>query len=66
MMQNEMKMIARIFTEAIQATKEAKWYNSTVEDKSNMEIFENENLKNKLKILKWEVLELCKKFPIYK
>lgn len=66
MMQNEMKMIARIFTEAIQATKEAKWYNSTVEDKSNMKIFENENLKNKLKVLKWEVLELCKKFPIYK
>lgn len=66
MMQNEMKMIARIFTQAIQATKEAKWYNSTVEDKSNMEIFENENLKNKLKVLKWEVLELCKKFPIYK
>lgn len=66
MMQNEMKMIARIFTQAIQATKEAKWYNSTVEDKSNMEIFENENLKNKLKVLKNEVLELCKKFPIYK
>jgi hypothetical protein len=31
-----------------------------------MEIFENENLKNKLKLLKKEVLELCKKFPIYK
>lgn len=66
MKESEMKIIARIFADAIKATKEVKWYNSKVDDKSNMEIFENENLKNKLKLLKKEVLELCKKFPIYK
>ena len=61
-----MKIIARIFTDAIKALQSAKWYNSTIEDKSNMEVFENESLKLKLKSLKQEVLELCKKFPIYK
>lgn len=66
MKEDEMKIIARIFTDAIKATKEVKWYNSTVEDKSNMEIFENADLQTKLKTLKTEVLELCKKFPIYK
>lgn len=66
MKEEEMKIIARIFTEAVKATKEVKWYNSTVEDKSNMEVFENKDLQTKLKTLKWEVLELCKKFPIYK
>lgn len=66
MKEEEMKIIARIFTDAIKITKEAKWYNSTVEDKSNMEIFENADLQAKLKTLKTEVLELCKKFPIYK
>ena len=66
MKQEEMKIIARIFTDAIKATKEVKWYSSTVEDKSNMEIFENKDLQVKLKSLKQEVLELCKKFPIYK
>lgn len=65
MKQEEMKVIAKIFTDSIKALREAKWYNSSVEDKSNMEVFENENLKNKLKTLKLEVLELCKKFPIY-
>ena len=62
----EMKIIARIFTQSIKALQEAKWYNSSVEDKSNMDVFENESLKNTLKTLKQEVLELCKKFPIYK
>lgn len=66
MKEEEMKIIARIFTEAVKATKEVKWYNSTVKDKSNMEIFENADLQTKLKTLKAEVLELCKKFPIYK
>ncbi len=31
-----------------------------------MEIFENENLQKTFVSLKKEVLELCKKFPIYK
>lgn len=66
MKESEMKIIARIFTDSIKALREAKWVDSTVDDKSNMEVFENENLKNKIKILKQEVLELCKKFPIYK
>jgi glycine hydroxymethyltransferase len=66
MKENEMKIIARIFTDAIKALQEAKWYNSQVEDKSNMEVFENVDLQRKLKTLKTEVLELCKKFPIYK
>lgn len=66
MKESEMKIIARIFTDAIKSLREAKGVDSTIEDKSNMEIFENEELKNKLKTLKWEVLELCKKFPIYK
>ncbi len=66
MKEEEMKIIARVFTDAIKALREAKGVDSTIEDKSNMEIFENENLKNKLKTLKQDVLELCKKFPIYK
>jgi glycine/serine hydroxymethyltransferase len=66
MMQDEMKIIARIFTDAIKKLQEAKWYNSKVEDKSNMEVFENSELQRKLQTLKTEVLELCKKFPIYK
>lgn len=66
MKENEMKLIAKIFTNAIKITKETKWYNSTINDKSNIEIFENEELKLKLKVLKQEILELCKKFPIYK
>ncbi len=66
MKEEEMKIIASIFTRAIHTIKEAKWYNSSIEDKSNMEIFENADLQTKLKTLKAEVLELCKKFPIYK
>lgn len=66
MKENEIKIIARIFTDAIKALQEAKWYNSQVEDKSNMEVFENVDLQRKLKTLKTEVLQLCKKFPIYK
>jgi len=31
-----------------------------------MEVFENKDLQVKLKSLKQEVLDLCKKFPIYK
>lgn len=66
MKEEEMKIITRIFTQSLQALQQAKWYNSQVEDKSNMEIFENENLQKTFVSLKKEVLELCKKFPIYK
>ena len=66
MKENEMKIIVKIFTKCIKNIQKAKWYNSKVEDKSNMEIFNNEDLIISLKSLKQEVLELCKKFPIYK
>ncbi|MGE4443745.1 MAG: serine hydroxymethyltransferase [Candidatus Altimarinota bacterium] len=66
MKEEEIKIIAKIFTQSIEALQQAKGYNSTVEDKSNMEIFENSDLQSKLKVLKAEVLDLCKKFPIYK
>ena len=65
MKENEMKIIAKIFNESIKILQETKWYNSKIEDKSNMEIFEDENLKNKLNKLKKETLDLCEKFPIY-
>lgn len=66
MLESEMKKIAQVFTWAIKALQEAKWYNSKVEDKSNMEVFEDENLKNRLDELKEEVLELCREFSVYK
>lgn len=66
MKQEEMILIARIFKDSIKTLQQAKWYNSWVEDKSNMEIFNDERLKEKLKNLKLEVLNLCKNFPIYK
>jgi glycine hydroxymethyltransferase len=66
MKENEMKEIASVFTWAIKALKEVKWYDSKIEDKSNMEVFEDEKLINRLNELKWEVLELCSKFRVYK
>jgi glycine hydroxymethyltransferase len=66
MRENEMKLIVNIFTRTLQAVKDTKWYESSIEAKSDMEIFTEEKLINKLKELKQEVLELCKKFPIYK
>lgn len=66
MKEQEVKILAKVFYEAILETKNSKWYNSWIDDKSNMEIFENKDLKNKLKVLKWEILILCKNFPIYK
>lgn len=66
MKENEMKIIVKIFTKCIKNIQKTKWYNSKVEDKSNMDIFNNEDLITSLKSLKQEVLELCKKFPIYK
>lgn len=60
MKEEEMKIIARVFKEAVLIVKSYK-------DK-NWEtwIFENEEVLNWLKKLKQEILELCKKFPIYK
>ncbi len=66
MKEQEMKTIAKVFTQSIIALKEAKWYDSKVEDKSNMEVFENEKLIKKLSELKENILELCGKFPVYK
>lgn len=66
MKEDEIKIIAKIFTQSIEALQQAKWYDSSVEDKSNMDIFENSDLQSKLKVLKAEVLDLCKRFPIYK
>jgi hypothetical protein len=60
-----MKIIASVFTKSIKALQEAKWYDSKVEDKSNMEVFENKDFIEKLNWLKKDVLELCKKFPVY-
>ncbi len=65
MKEEEMKIIALIFTKAIKFLQEAKGYNSQIEDKSNMEIFNDNELINKLKQLKEDVLYLCNKFPVY-
>ena len=62
----EMKKIAKIFFESLKSVKEVKWYNSKVEDKSNMEIFNEEKMIKKLEKLKKEVLELCNEFWVYK
>jgi glycine hydroxymethyltransferase len=66
MKEQEMEKIAEVFYKSIKALQEQKWYNSKVEDKSDMSVFENENLIKKLNELKWEILELCRKFPVYK
>jgi len=66
MRESEMLVIASIFTWAIKALKEAKWYDSKPEDKSNMEVFEDKKLINRLNELKEEVLDLCKNFKVYK
>jgi len=42
MKEDEMKTIARIFTEVLKITKETKGVESKIEDKSDMSIFENE------------------------
>ena len=66
MKEDEMKVIARIFTQVLKITKEVKGWYTKVEDKSNMEIFKDEEFINKLKSLKGEVLELCSQFKVYK
>ncbi|MCD5385254.1 serine hydroxymethyltransferase [Candidatus Gracilibacteria bacterium] len=65
MKEEEMKIIALIFTKAIKLLQETKGYNSEIENKSNMEIFNNNELINKLKQLKEDVLYLSNKFPVY-
>jgi len=66
MKETEMKKIAEIFTNVIKALKQAKGYDSKVEDKSDMTVFEKDELKEKLAWLKKDVLDLCDKFPVYK
>ena len=66
MKETEMKIIASVFTKSIKALQEAKGYDSKIEDKSNMDVFENEKLKDRLKQLKGEILGLCGEFGVYK
>ena len=66
MKEEEMKKIAEIFTNVIKTLKDAKWFDSKTEDKSDMSVFEKEDFLEKLNELKGEVLELCERFPVYK
>jgi len=66
MKEEEMKLIANIFTRTLKIVRDIKWYESSIEAKSDMEIFNEPKLIEKLWELKQEVLELCQKFPIYK
>ncbi len=66
MKESEMQKIVEIFTKTIKTLRNFKWYDSKVEDKSNMEIFENSEFLGKLEDLKKEVLDLCEEFPVYK
>jgi glycine hydroxymethyltransferase len=66
MLEPEMKIIASVFTKSIKALQEAKWRDSEIDDKSDMTVFENEKLISKLEELKWEILELCEEFGVYK
>jgi len=66
MKEEQMKIIASVFTKSIKALRETKWKNSKAEDKSDMTVFENTEFLGKLEILKNEVLELCRSFPVYK
>jgi len=66
MKEEEMKKIAEIFTNVIKALKDAKWFESKIEDKSDMSVFEKQDFLEKLNELKKEVLDLCERFPVYK
>ncbi|MBW7954434.1 serine hydroxymethyltransferase [Candidatus Gracilibacteria bacterium] len=66
MCEKEIDIIGSVFYRSIKALQEAKGYNSKVDDKSNLEVFENKDFLDNLNILKQEVLKLCEKFPIYK
>lgn len=60
MKEEEMKIIARVFKEAVLIVKREK------EKGESENLFESSELLSWLKELKQEILELCKKFPIYK
>jgi len=66
MKQEQMKQIAKYFNEALEIVRQHKKWITSPEDKSQMEIFEKQELKNQLNQVKQQVLELCKAFPIYK
>ena len=60
MKESEMEIIAKIFFESIQVVSQyisTKWEDN---------IFEDKEVLDKLSKLKIEILDLCKKFPIYK
>jgi len=65
MKEPEIRLIANIFARTLKALQEAKWYNSSVEAKADMEVFNEPKFLEKLQQLKQEVLDLCKKFPVY-
>ena len=66
MKQEQMKQIAKYFNEALEIVRQHKNWITSPEDKSQMEIFEKQELKNQLNQVKQQVLKLCKAFPIYK
>lgn len=61
MKQNEVEIIASVFFEAVKVVSD---YIKTTNDEEN--IFSNQEVLAKLKENKQIILELCKKFPIYK
>lgn len=61
MKQNEIEIIASVFFEAVKVVSD---YIKTTNDEEN--IFSNQEVLAKLKENKQIILELCKKFPIYK
>ncbi len=65
MWEPEMKKIAEIFSQTLKTVKEIKWSDTKIEDKSDMSIFENQDLIKKLDELKKEVLVLCENFGVY-
>ena len=66
MNKKETEKIWEIIYNVLNLIKETKWKKSSVEDKANIEIFENTVFINKLNEYKKEILKLCKQFPIYK
>jgi len=66
MKENEMEIIWNIIVEVLKLVQSEKWFKSNPEDKAFMEIFERKEFLEKLEKYKKEVLNLCKRFPIYK
>ena len=65
MKESEMKKLWEIIVEVLKLTQTEKGFNSKPEDKAFMEIFERKEFLDKLNTYKKQVLDLCKKFPIY-